>query len=93
MLFLQLREVYSIIGNGNNHCLRQEYFRADQLLFGVGATITVVPMLVAVVVGRLVFKISLLDLLGTITGGMTSPRNATYRTGPGDSTSPLLSSG
>ena len=42
------------------------------LLFGVGATITVVPMLVAVVVGRLVFKISLLDLLGTITGGMTS---------------------
>ena len=42
------------------------------LLFGVGAAITVVPMLVAVVVGRLVFKISLLDLLGTITGGMTS---------------------
>ena len=39
---------------------------------GVGAAITVVPMLVAVVVGRLVFKISLLDLLGTITGGMTS---------------------
>ena len=29
-------------------------------------------MLVAVLVGRLVFNISLLDLLGTITGGMTS---------------------
>ena len=34
--------------------------------------LTIVPMLVAVIVGRLVFKISMLDLLGTITGGMTS---------------------
>ena len=42
------------------------------LLFGVGVAITLVPMLVSVSVGRLVFKISLLDLLGTITGGMTS---------------------
>lgn len=29
-------------------------------------------MLLAALVGRLVFKISMLDLLGTITGGMTS---------------------
>lgn len=42
------------------------------MLFGVGAAITIVPMLVAVLVGRLVFKINVLDLLGTITGGMTS---------------------
>ena len=39
---------------------------------GVGAAITLVPMLVAAIVGHFVFKISLLDLLGTITGGMTS---------------------
>ena len=31
-----------------------------------------VPMLVAVIVGLFVFKINILDLLGTITGGMTS---------------------
>ena len=42
------------------------------LLFGVGAAITLVPMLVAVIVGLFVFKINILDLLGTITGGMTS---------------------
>ena len=29
-------------------------------------------MLIAALVGRYVFKISLLDMLGTITGGMTS---------------------
>ena len=42
------------------------------MLFGVGAAITLVPMLLATIIGRLVFKISILDLLGTITGGMTS---------------------
>lgn len=42
------------------------------LLFGVGAAITIAPMFIAVIVGRLAFKISILDLLGTITGGMTS---------------------
>ncbi len=42
------------------------------LLFGVGAAITIIPMITAVVFGYFVFKINILDLLGTITGGMTS---------------------
>ena len=42
------------------------------LMFFVGAAITLVPMFVSVLIGRYVFKISMLDLLGTITGGMTS---------------------
>ncbi len=42
------------------------------LLFGVGVALTLVPMIVAVLVGVFVFRISMLDLLGTITGGMTS---------------------
>ena len=35
-------------------------------------SVVLVPMLVAVCVGLFVFKINILDLLGTITGGMTS---------------------
>lgn len=42
------------------------------LLFAVGAIITTVPMFIAAIVGHFVFKISPLDLLGTLTGGMTS---------------------
>ncbi len=42
------------------------------LLFAVGAIITTVPMFIAGIVGHFVFKISPLDLLGTLTGGMTS---------------------
>ena len=41
-------------------------------LFFVGVAITLVPMVVAVIFGSFVFKISIFDLLGVITGGMTS---------------------
>ena len=41
-------------------------------LFGIGMAITIVPMIVAVLFGYFVFKIHILDLIGTIAGGMTS---------------------
>ena len=67
-LLLFLAEVGTSAGKN----LVATFEESGMLLFGVGAAITLVPMLVAVLVGRLVFNISLLDLLGTITGGMTS---------------------
>lgn len=41
-------------------------------LFGVGFAITLIPMIIATLAGYYIFKINILDLLGTITGGMTS---------------------
>ncbi len=41
-------------------------------MFGVGAIITLVPMFVALIVGRYMLKINPLDMMGAITGGMTS---------------------
>jgi len=41
-------------------------------LFGVGFAITLLPMIVALLVGYYGFRINILDLMGTITGGMTS---------------------
>ncbi len=41
-------------------------------LFGVGIAITLVPMIVALLAGYYFFKINILDLIGTIAGGMTS---------------------
>ncbi|MFR9620752.1 MAG: aspartate:alanine exchanger family transporter [Rikenellaceae bacterium] len=60
------------VGTSAGRNLVSTFQESGLLLFGVGAAITVVPMIVAVVVGRTIFKISLLDLIGTITGGMTS---------------------
>ena len=67
-LLLFLAEVGTSAGKN----LVATFQESGLLLFGVGAAITIVPMLVAVLVGRLAFKINVLDLLGTITGGMTS---------------------
>lgn len=67
-LLLFLAEVGTSAGKN----LVATFQESGLLLFGVGAAITIIPMLAAVLVGRLVFKISILDLLGTITGGMTS---------------------
>ncbi len=67
-LLLFLAEVGTSAGKN----LVATFQESGLLLFGIGAAITIVPMIVAVLVGYLVFKISLLDLLGTITGGMTS---------------------
>lgn len=48
-------------------------FRESGLtLFGVGIAITMIPMITAVLLGYGVFKINILDLIGTIAGGMTS---------------------
>ena len=41
-------------------------------LFAVGFAITLVPMILAVLVGYFICRISIFDLMGTITGGMTS---------------------
>ena len=60
------------VGTSAGRTLVATFQESGWLLCGVGAAITLVPMLVAGVVGRRCFKISMLDLLGTITGGMTS---------------------
>lgn len=40
--------------------------------FLIGAMITVIPMMVSVVIGRYLFKINFLTLIGSLTGSMTS---------------------
>ena len=67
-LLLFLAEVGTSAGTN----LVSTFQESGWLMFGVGAIITLVPMVIAVIFGYFVFKINLLDLLGTITGGMTS---------------------
>jgi len=67
-LLLFLAEVGTSAGTN----LVSTFQESGWLMFGVGAIITLVPMIIAVIFGYFVFKINLLDLLGTITGGMTS---------------------
>ncbi|MFD0977613.1 aspartate:alanine exchanger family transporter [Salinimicrobium gaetbulicola] len=41
-------------------------------LFGIGAVITLVPMIIVVLIARVFLKINFLSVLGALTGGMTS---------------------
>ena len=76
------------VGTSAGKTLVETFQSSGWLLFGVGAAITIVPMLVSVVVGRLIFKVSVLDLLGTITGGMTSTPGLAAADSMGDSNIP-----
>lgn len=60
------------VGTSAGANLVETFRESGWALFGAGVAITLVPMIVAVVVGYFVFKINLFDLMGTITGGMTS---------------------
>lgn len=59
-------------------------------LFGVGMAITMVPMIVAVLFGYWVFKINILDLIGTIAGGMTSTPGLAAADSMSDSSAPSI---
>lgn len=67
-LLLFLAEVGTSAGTN----LVSTFQESGWMLFGVGFAITLVPMIVAMLVGYYFLKINIFDLLGTITGGMTS---------------------
>ena len=59
-------------------------------LFGVGMAITMAPMLFALGSGYWVFKINILDLIGTIAGGMTSTPGLAAADSMTDSSAPSI---
>lgn len=60
------------------------------LLFGVGIAITIIPMVITAIFGYWVFKINILDLLGTIAGGMTSTPGLAAADSMTDSSAPSV---
>ena len=62
-------------------------------LFGVGIAITMIPMIIAVLAGYYFFKINILDLVGTIAGGMTSTPGLAAADSMTDSPAPSVAYG
>lgn len=60
------------VGTAAGEKLVETFVQSGWSLFIGGFFITLLPMIVATFVARSVYKINLLDLLGTLTGGMTS---------------------
>lgn len=59
-------------------------------LFGIGAAITLVPMLLTTLIGRYVFRVNFLTLMGTLTGGMTSTPGLSSMDSMTDSEAPAI---
>ena len=49
-----------------------EYIQIYPIYFLYGALITFIPMLITFIIAKLAFKMELLNILGALTGGMTS---------------------
>lgn len=60
------------VGTSAGTSLVATFQESGWTLFAVGFAITLIPMTIAVLVGYFICKISIFDLMGTITGGMTS---------------------
>lgn len=60
------------VGTSAGSTLVETFKESGWTLFGVGFAITLIPMVVAVLVGHGIFKINILDLIGSIAGSMTS---------------------
>ena len=60
------------VGSSAGSSLESTFQQYGIELFVYGAIITLIPMIVTTIVARYYFKINILVLLGTLTGGMTS---------------------
>ena len=80
----------SEVGTSAGVNLVSTFQESGWMLFGVGVAITLVPMVVALVFGYWVFKINILDLLGTIAGGMTSTPGLAAADSMSDSSAPSI---
>jgi len=85
-LILFLAVVGMKAGSQVLHTVQHEGFK----LLLMGALITIVPMLVMSLFARIKFKLSLLDLFGLISGGMTSTPGLAAATGMTESQRPLI---
>ena len=80
----------SEVGTSAGSTLVSTFQESGWTMFGIGVIITLVPMIVALVFGYWVFKINILDLLGSIAGGMTSTPGLAAADSMSDSSAPSI---
>ena len=69
----------SAVGTNAGSVMVQTYQQYGYKLFLVGAIITLLPMILAVVLSKIFLKMNLITLLGAITGSMTSTPGLAYK--------------
>ena len=62
----------AVVGTSAGSKLVETFQESGMLLFGIGIVITLIPMLITTLIGHYWLKMNLLNLLGALTGSMTS---------------------
>ncbi len=62
----------SVVGTSAGSHLVETFQESGLVLFGVGIGITLIPMIITTLIGHFVLKMNILNLLGALTGSMTS---------------------
>ncbi len=80
----------SAVGTKAGESLVETFESYGMLLFGVGAIITIFPMIIAVIFSRFKKNFNILSLMGALTGGMTSTPGLAATTSMSDSDAPQI---
>ncbi|MFI3267783.1 MAG: aspartate:alanine exchanger family transporter [Rikenellaceae bacterium] len=78
------------VGTSAGKTVVATFLESGWSLFIAGFLITLIPMIVAAIVGKYVLKINILDLMGAITGGMTSTPGLAAADSMTDTTAPSV---
>ncbi len=78
------------VGTSAGAHLVETYAQYGIKLFIIGAVITLVPMIICTLFARKIFGVNMLNLLGTLTGGMTSTPGLAAVTPMTDSNAPQI---
>lgn len=81
----------SAVGTKAGSQIVETYTEYGILLFAIGAIITILPMFIAAIFSNLFLKLNMLDLLGALTGGMTSTPGLAAVTSMTDKDTPQIS--
>lgn len=80
----------SVVGTSAGSHLVETFKESGFILFSLGIVITLLPMIITTLIGHFVLKMNVLNLLGTLTGSMTSTPGLAAVDGMTDSSAPSI---
>ncbi|MDM8160400.1 TrkA C-terminal domain-containing protein [Labilibaculum sp. K2S] len=80
----------SVVGTSAGSHLVETFKESGFILFSLGIGITLLPMIITTLIGHFVLKMNILNLLGTLTGSMTSTPGLAAVDGMTDSAAPSI---
>jgi len=80
----------SAVGTSAGEHIVETFHNYGASLFVIGAVITLLPMLITALLGKWIYKLNILPLMGALTGSMTSTPGLAAADSMSDSNAPAI---